>query len=109
MIHQLTLNFTENQMNRLWHTRMNSFWPEQKERFEYVEARAHDPANEFVNSFWFQTSNANHEHLNMFWLDTNADVLLFCAMLNEINCNWVQFWDLAGDGSHCVVSDYQPR
>lgn len=108
MIHQLTLNFTENQMNSLWHTRMTSFWPEQKERFEYVEARAHNPANEFVNACWFMTDKANHEHLNMFWLDTNADVLLFCAMLSEINCNWMHFRDLA-DNSHCVVSDYQPK
>ena len=108
MIHQLTLNFTENQMNSLWHTRMTSFWPEQKERFEYVEARANNPANEFVNACWFKTDMIGHENLNMFWLDTNADVLLFCAMLSEINCHWIHFNDLA-DGSHCVISDYQPR
>lgn len=107
MIHQLTLNFTENQMNSLWHTAMVSFWPEQKERFEFVAGQAHDHANEFHKALWFMGDSANHDHLNMFWLDTNADVLLFCAMLSHLNCSWVQFWDLDGE-NHCVVSDYQP-
>ena len=109
MIHQLTLNFSEKQMNSLWHTRMTSFWPDDKERFEYVEARAHNPANEIAGAIWYMTDRSDHKNLNMFWLDTNADVLLFCAMLSHLNCSWVQFWDLAGDGSHCVVSDYQPK
>lgn len=112
MIHQLTLNFSEKQMNSLWHTAMGSFWPEQKGRFEYVEAKAHDPANEVANAIWFKTDKANHDHLNMFWLNTSADVLLFCAMLSHLNCSWVQFWDLMdndGYGGHCVLSDYQVR
>lgn len=112
MIHQLTLNFSEKQMNRLWHSSMKSFWPKYKDRFEYVDAKAHDPANEFHNSFWFIGDSVNHDHLNMFWLDTNADVLLFCAMLSHLNCSWVWLWDLDGNdciGTHCVITDYQPK
>lgn len=111
MTHQLTLNFSEKQMDMLWHTRMQSFWPEQKDRFEYVDAKAHDPANEVANAMWFMTDEVNHGHLNMFWLDTNADTFLFCAMLEQLNCSWAQFNDLKdnhGYGGHCVLSDYQP-
>ena len=109
MTYQLTLNFTQKQMDMLWHTRMKSFWPEQKGRFEYVDAKAHDPANEVAGAIWFMTDKANHDHLNMFWLDTKADTFLFCAMLEQLNCSWVHVWDLAEDGSHCIVTDYQPN
>lgn len=112
MIHQLTLNFTEKQMNRLWHSSMKSFWPKYKDRFEHCGANAHDPDNHFENDFWFMHKDVDHEKLNMFWLDTNADVFLFCAMLDQLNCKWAHLWDLDGNdciGTHCVLTDYQPR
>ena len=101
MIHQLTLNFSEKQMNSLWYTAMGSFWPEQKERFEIVACQGAD----FATQLW-HIGSINHDHLNMFWLDTSADVLLFCAMLEHLNCKWLHMCDLS-DGSHCVLSDYQ--
>jgi|SRR6056300_781402 hypothetical protein len=104
MTYELTLNFTQKQMDMLWHTRMKSFWPEQKDRFEVVAYQGAD----FATQFW-HISSINHEYLNMFWLDTTADTFLFCAMLEQLNCKWLHLWDLAEDGSHCVLSDYQPK
>lgn len=88
---QVSITFTIEDVEHLYHTSTQSFYREQHERFEILK----DPHN---------LINKNNKYY-MYFIEGDANALLFTKILSALGYKVAELWDLATP-EFCMISDW---